>query len=50
VISGLLTIVIIGFATGLAVFICWIIFPIMGAIAANKGQPYDYPLIPQMIT
>ena len=50
VISGLLTIVIIGFATGLAVFICWIIFPIMGAIAANKGEPYDYPLIPQMIT
>ena len=50
VISGILSIVIIGFATGLAVFICWIIFPIMGAIAANKGEPYDYPLIPQMIT
>ena len=50
IISGILTIVIIGFPLLLAVFVCWIVFPIMGAIAANKGEPYDYPLIPQMVT
>jgi len=41
--------ILIGFVTGLAIFICWIVFPIMGAIAANKGEPYDYPFIPQMV-
>jgi uncharacterized Tic20 family protein len=50
VISGILTLILIGFLTGLAVFICWIVFPIMGAIAANKGEEYDYPYIPQMVT
>ncbi len=49
-ISGILTIVLIGFPLLLAVFVCWILFPIMGAIAANKGEPYNYPLIPQMVT
>jgi uncharacterized Tic20 family protein len=50
IVSGILTIVIIGFLTGLAVFVCWIVFPIMGAIAANKGEEYTYPYIPQMVT
>ena len=49
VISGVLIFILIGFFTGLAIFICWIVFPIMGAIAANKGEPYDYPFIPQMV-
>ena len=48
-ISGVLIFILIGFVTGLAIFICWIVFPIMGAIAANKGEPYDYPFIPQMV-
>ena len=50
VISGVLIFILVGFLTGLAVFVCWIIFPIMAAIAANKGESYDYPLIPQMVT
>ena len=49
-VSSLLIIVFIGFFTGLAVLVCWVIFPIMGAIAANKGQEYTYPYIPQMVT
>ena len=50
VISGILTLILIGFATGLAVWVCSIIFPILAAIAANRGEDYDYPLIPQMVT
>src|ERR1035437_2236674 len=50
VISGVLIFIFVGFLTGLAIFVCWIIFPIMAAIAANKGESYDYPLIPQMVT
>ena len=49
-ISLVLSLIFIGILTGLAVFVAWIVFPIMGAIAANRGEPYDYPLIPQMIT
>jgi uncharacterized Tic20 family protein len=48
-ISGILVVVIIGLFTYLALFICAIVFPIMAAIAANKGENYDYPLIPQMV-
>jgi len=50
IISGILTIILIGFLTGLVVFVCWIVFPIMGGIAANKGEEYTYPYIPQMVT
>ena len=49
-VSSLLIFLIIGFFTGLAVFVCSILFPILAAVAANKGEPYDYPLIPQMVT
>ena len=49
VISGILLIVIIGLFTYAALFVCAIVFPILASIAANKGENYDYPLIPQMI-
>jgi uncharacterized Tic20 family protein len=49
-ISFVLSFILIGFLTGFAVFVCWIAFPIIAAIAANKGEDYDYPLIPQMVT
>jgi uncharacterized protein len=49
-VSALLFIVIIGFFTMVAAGVCMIVFPILGSIAANKGEPYDYPLIPQMVT
>ncbi len=32
------------FIPGIPFFIIWAIFPIFGAIAASKGQPYRYPL------
>jgi len=49
-ISGILMLILVGFITALAVWVCSIIFPILAAIAANKGEDYDYPLIPQLVT
>jgi hypothetical protein len=49
-VSWVLTLVFIGFLTGLAAWVCLLVFSIIAAIAANKGQDYDYPLIPQMVT
>jgi len=49
-VSSLLTIIIIGFIPLFAAMICGIVFPILGAVAANKGEPYNYPYIPQMVT
>jgi len=49
IISSILMIIIIGLFTFAALAVCGIIFPILAAIAANKGEDYDYPLIPQMV-
>jgi len=49
-ISWVLTFVFIGVLTGLATFVCVLVFSIMAGIAANKGQEYTYPAIPQMVT
>jgi uncharacterized Tic20 family protein len=43
-IGGILTIVFIGFLILAAVWVVNIIFSIMAAIAANKGEWYSYPL------
>lgn len=48
-ISFILTFIIIGIFTFIALAVCSIVFPILAAVAANKGEPYDYPLIPQMV-
>jgi uncharacterized Tic20 family protein len=48
-ISGILVFIIIGLFTYAALFVCAIVFPILASIAANKGEDYDYPLIPQMV-
>jgi uncharacterized protein len=40
----------IGVLTGLAAWICTLVFGIMAAMAANKGEEYTYPLVPQMVT
>jgi uncharacterized Tic20 family protein len=50
ILTATIVFAIIGIPLLIAVGICWIIFPIMAAIAANKGEPYEYPLIPQMVT
>ncbi|WP_375387862.1 DUF4870 domain-containing protein [uncultured Amnibacterium sp.] len=44
VVGGILTLVLIGGLVLLAAWIVNIIFSIMGALAANKGQVYKYPL------
>jgi uncharacterized Tic20 family protein len=49
-VSALSILFLIGFVLFPAVIICGIVFPILASIAANKGEPYDYPFIPQMVT
>jgi uncharacterized Tic20 family protein len=50
IVSFMLVFVLIGIPLLIAVGICWFVFPILGAIAANKGEDYTYPLVPQMVT
>ena len=44
IISAVLTIVLIGFLTLLGVALLTVIFPIIGAVKANNGEPFQYPL------
>ena len=44
VVSMILTIIVIGAFLMLIVWVLAIVFGIMGALAANKGQPYRYPV------
>jgi uncharacterized Tic20 family protein len=44
VVSIILMIVIIGFLTILAVGVMGIVFPIIGAVKANNGELWQYPL------
>ena len=47
--SAILIFVVIGFLLLPAVLICGLVFTIMGAIAANQGQRYRYPLNIRMV-
>ena len=49
-VSSLLIFVVIGFITYPLAFIISVIFSIMAAMAANKGEEYTYPMVPQMVT
>ena len=40
----------IGILTGFAAWVCTLVFGIIAAMAANKGEEYTYPLVPQMVT
>ena len=44
IISGLLTILIIGFILLAVIGVLVIVFSIIAAVKANQGQPYTYPL------
>jgi uncharacterized Tic20 family protein len=44
VVSFVLMFVLIGFLTGLAVWLMAVIFPIIGGIKANNGELWEYPL------
>jgi uncharacterized Tic20 family protein len=49
IISAVLQFILIGYLTGFITFVCVVIFSIMGAMAANKGEEYTYPLIPKIV-
>ena len=49
-VSFILTFLIIGIFTWIAAGIAAVVFPILAAIAANKGEEYTYPLIPKMVS
>lgn len=44
IVSGLLTFICIGFVMMLAVVVANLVFCIMGAIKASKGEAYHYPV------
>ena len=44
IISGILVLVLIGFVLLILVGILMVVFPIIGAIKANDGTPYRYPI------
>ena len=50
VVSVPLTAIGIGLLTWAAAGIAVLVFSIMAAMAANKGEEYTYPLIPKMVT
>ena len=49
VVSIPLMLILVGFFTFFAAMICSVIFTIMAAVAANKGEQFTYPLTPTMI-
>ena len=50
IVSIPLMVILVGFLTALAAGVVFYVFSILAAVAANRGEPYDYPYIPQMIT
>ena len=50
IVSSILIFVIIGIFTFIAAGIASLVFSIMAAMAANKGEEYTYPMVPQMVT
>jgi uncharacterized Tic20 family protein len=46
---GLLSIVLIGIPFLVATAIAWVVFPIIGAVKANNGEWYRYPLTPELV-
>jgi uncharacterized Tic20 family protein len=50
VVSGVLKFVFIGYLTGFATWVLMVVFSIIAAIAANKGEEYTYPQVPKIVT
>lgn len=44
IVSGILMFVLVGILTMLAVIVIHIVFPIIGAVKANNGEIWEYPL------
>ena len=49
IISGLLTLVLIGFLLLPLVGLAWLVFTIIGAVKANGGEAYRYPFALRLI-
>jgi uncharacterized Tic20 family protein len=49
VVSGILTVILIGFLMMFAVFIAWIVLSIMAALKANGGEEYRYPFTLRLV-
>ena len=49
IVSGLLTLVLIGFVLLFAVGIAWLVLTIMAAMKANEGAAYRYPFTLRLI-
>jgi hypothetical protein len=50
VISAVLQFILIGYLTGFVTWVLILVFSIKGAMAANKGEEYTYPMIPKIVT
>ncbi|PPK94144.1 hypothetical protein CLV92_10842 [Kineococcus xinjiangensis] len=50
IVSASLTTVLIGFLLMPLVGIAYLVFPILAAVAANRGAAYRYPATPQMVS
>lgn len=50
IISWVLTFVLIGFFTLIALMVVGLVLPILAGVAANRGEWYRYPLTPTMIS
>ncbi|TFB97952.1 DUF4870 domain-containing protein [Cryobacterium sp. HLT2-28] len=50
IVGGILTLVLVGFLVLFAAWILTIVFGIMAALAANKGEYYTYPLTIKFIS
>ncbi len=48
-ISGILTLVLIGFLLLIVVGIAWLVLTVLAALAANKGETYRYPFTLRLI-
>ncbi|ODU45622.1 MAG: orotate phosphoribosyltransferase [Lysobacteraceae bacterium SCN 69-123] len=48
-VSGILTLVLIGFLLLIVVGIAWLVLTILAALAANKGETYRYPFTLRLI-
>lgn len=48
-VAGLLTMVLIGIPLLIALYVCGLVFPIIGGIRANNGELWKYPLTIEFI-
>lgn len=48
-VSGILTLVLIGFLLLIVVGIAWLVLTILAALAANKGETYRYPFTLRLV-